>query len=318
MHRERTRYVPCRRDRKPITWPDTARVNREFIMRSVRLIRLGALGEERPHILLSDERVIDIADEVDDFGPAFFAQDGLERLQAFAAAHTADAIAMPDGRIGSPTGRPGTIICIGLNYADHAAEFRSAIPGEPIVFFKTTNILVGPNDDVHIPRRSTKTDWEVALGIVIGRTCRYHDSDEGALAPIAGYLGSHDVSEREFQLDRGGQWAKGKSCETFNPAGPWLATPDEIGDPGSLDMWLKVNGERRQTGSTPTMVFGVAEIVRYLSQFIVLKPGDLINTGTPPGVAMGRPDKPYFRAGDVGELGIGGPGSQRQRFIAAP
>ena len=227
-------------------------------------------------------------------------------------------MAQTDARIGAPVARPGKIVCIGLNYADHVAESNAEMPTEPVVFFKATNTLVGPNDDVHIPRGSTKTDWEVELAVVIGRTCRYLASEAEAMDAVAGYMVGHDVSEREYQLERGGQWVKGKSCETFNPAGPWLVTADAVPDPGALDLWLDVNGRRRQAGSTRTMIFGVAEIVRYLSQFMVLDPGDIINTGTPPGVALGQPDKPYLRAGDVVELGIGGLGSQRQRFIAAP
>jgi len=187
-----------------------------------------------------------------------------------------------------------------------------------VVFFKSSNTLIGPNDDVRIPRGSTKTDWEVELGVVIGRTCRYLDSDDDALAAIAGYMVCHDVSEREFQLERGGQWDKGKSCETFNPAGPWLLTADDGTDFADLDLWLDVNGERRQFGRTKDMIFGVAEVIRYLSQFMVLDPGDIINTGTPPGVALGMPGQPYLRAGDVVELGITGLGAQRQRFIPAP
>jgi len=287
-------------------------------MRTVRLIRLGAPGSERPHLLLDDDRVIDVTADVGDFGPAFFAGDGLGRLRSIAAERAGSAIPRPAGRIGSPVARPGTIVCIGLNYADHARESGAPVPTEPVVFFKATNTLVGPNDDVRIPRTSTKTDWEVELAIVVGRTCRYLETDDEARAAIAGYMVSHDVSEREFQLERGGQWVKGKSCETFNPAGPWLVTADAVADPGELDLWLDVNGQRRQTGSTRTMVFDVVTIVRYLSQFMVLEPGDIINTGTPPGVALGRPDKPYLRAGDVVELGISGLGSQRQRFVAAP
>ena len=225
---------------------------------------------------------------------------------------------MPQVRFGAPIARPGKIVCIGLNYADHAAESGAPIPTEPVVFFKASNTLVGPNDDVHIPHGSVKTDWEVELGVVIGRTCRYLRSEAEALASIAGYMVCHDVSEREFQLERGGQWVKGKSCETFNPAGPWLVTADAVADPGDLELWLDVNGQRRQTGTTRTMIFGIGEIVRYLSQFMVLDPGDIINTGTPPGVALGRPDKPYLRAGDVVELGISGLGRQRQRFVPAP
>jgi 2-keto-4-pentenoate hydratase/2-oxohepta-3-ene-1,7-dioic acid hydratase in catechol pathway len=284
----------------------------------MRLIRLGDRGRERPHLLLDDDRVVDVTDEVGDFGPAFFASGGLARLGEIARDGGSRAGPMPAAlRVGAPVARPGAIVCIGLNYADHAKESGAPIPTEPIVFMKATNTLVGPNDDVLIPRDSTKTDWEVELGIVIGSTCRYLESDEAALAAVAGYLVSHDVSEREFQLERGGQWDKGKSCETFNPAGPWLVTADAVPDPGALDLWLNVNGERRQAGNTRTLIFGVAEVIRYLSRFMVLEPGDIINTGTPPGVALGRPDKPYLRPGDVVELGIEGLGTQRQRFVAA-
>jgi len=284
----------------------------------VRLIRLGSPGAERPHLLLEDGRVLDVTDHVGDFDAAFFGRGGLQSLRQIAIDGARSAVPMPETRLGAPVARPAKIVCIGLNYADHAAEAGVPIPPEPIVFLKATNTLVGPNDDVHIPRRSLKTDWEVELGIVIGRTSRYLESDEEALSAIAGYMVCHDVSEREFQLERGGQWDKGKSCETFNPAGPWLVTADEITDPDELDLWLDVNGQRRQTGNTRTMIFGVGEIVRYLSQFMVLDPGDIINTGTPGGVALGRADKPYLRAGDVVELGITGLGRQRQRFVAAP
>jgi len=283
----------------------------------VRLIRLGPVGAERPHLLFDDGTVLDVTERVGDYDPAFFAAGGLETLRALGE-RPAGAVAQTDARIGAPVARPGKIVCIGLNYADHVAESNAEMPTEPVVFFKATNTLVGPNDDVHIPRGSTKTDWEVELAVVIGRTCRYLASEAEAMDAVAGYMVGHDVSEREYQLERGGQWVKGKSCETFNPAGPWLVTADAVPDPGALDLWLDVNGRRRQAGSTRTMIFGVAEIVRYLSQFMVLDPGDIINTGTPPGVALGQPDKPYLRAGDVVELGIGGLGSQRQRFIAAP
>jgi 2-keto-4-pentenoate hydratase/2-oxohepta-3-ene-1,7-dioic acid hydratase in catechol pathway len=221
-------------------------------------------------------------------------------------------------RIGAPIPRPGKIVCIGLNYADHAAESGMEIPSEPIIFFKAPNTLVGPYDDVHLPRGSVKTDWEVELGVVIGAECRYLASPDEARSKVAGYVVCNDVSEREFQLERGGQWVKGKSCETFNPCGPWLVTPDEVGDVGSLGMWLDVNDVRRQTGSTATMIFDVHHLVWYLSQFMVLEPGDLINTGTPPGVALGMTDPASLRAGDVMELGIAGLGSQRQLCIAAP
>lgn len=284
----------------------------------MRLVRLGPIGAERPHLLLDDDRVLDVTDQAGDFDAAFFGRGGLEELRQLVQHGAPEAMPMPETRLGAPVARPGKIVCIGLNYADHAAESGAPIPTEPVVFFKATNSLVGPNDDVHIPRGSTKTDWEVELAIVIGRTCRYLESPEEALASVAGYMVCHDVSEREFQLERGGQWVKGKSCETFNPAGPWLVTADDVADPGDLGLWLDVNGQRRQTGNTGTMIFGIGEIVRYVSQFMVLDPGDIINTGTPPGVALGMPDKPYLRAGDVVELGISGLGRQRQRFIPAP
>jgi 2-keto-4-pentenoate hydratase/2-oxohepta-3-ene-1,7-dioic acid hydratase in catechol pathway len=284
----------------------------------MRFIRLGPVGAERPHLLLDDGRVLDVADRVGDLDAEFFGRGGLEELRGAAIDGTSGYVPTAETRIGSPVARPGKIVCIGLNYRDHAAESGAAIPTEPVVFFKAANTLVGPNDDVHIPRGSTKTDWEVELGVVIGHTCRYLKSDEEALSAIAGFMVCNDVSEREFQLERGGQWVKGKSCETFNPAGPWLVTADEVADVGNLDLWLDVNGQRRQTGNTGTMIFGVADVVRYLSQFMVLDPGDIINTGTPRGVALGMPDKPYLRAGDLVELGVTGLGSQHQRFIAAP
>jgi 2-keto-4-pentenoate hydratase/2-oxohepta-3-ene-1,7-dioic acid hydratase in catechol pathway len=284
----------------------------------VRLIRLGPIGAERPHLLLDDDRVVDVSDRVGDFDSAFFGRGGLHVLRQLLASGTLAPVPMPAIRMGAPIARPGKIVGIGLNYADHAAESGAAIPTEPVVFLKGTNSFVGPADDVRIPRGSQKTDWEVELGVVIGRTCRYLESGDAALAAVAGYMVNHDVSEREFQLERGGQWDKGKSCETFNPAGPWLVTTDDVPDPGALDLWLDVNGVRRQTGTTANMIFGVAEIVRYLSQFMVLDPGDVISTGTPPGVAMGRPDHPYLRPGDLVELGVTGLGRQRQRFVAAP
>jgi 2,4-diketo-3-deoxy-L-fuconate hydrolase len=284
----------------------------------MRLIRLGPIGVERPYVLLDDDRVLPVADLVGDFDAAFFARNGIKTMSEAVIRNARAAMPMPEVRVGAPISGPGKIVCIGLNYADHATESGAQIPAEPVVFSKATNTLVGPDDDVHIPRGSTKTDWEVELGIVIGRTCRYLTSAEDGLASIVGYMVCNDVSEREFQLERGGQWFKGKSFETFNPAGPWLVTADAVADPGGLDLWLDVNGRRRQTGNTGTMIFDVGEIVRYLSQCMVLDPGDIINTGTPPGVAYGQPDKPYLRPGDVVELGIGGLGTQRQRFVAAP
>lgn len=215
-------------------------------------------------------------------------------------------------RVGAPIAPPGKVVCIGLNYSDHAAESGMAIPDEPVLFMKDPSTVVGPDDPVLIPRGSTKTDWEVELGVVIGAEARYLPDADAATAVIAGYTIAHDVSEREFQLERGGQWDKGKSCETFNPLGPVLVTADEVPDPANLGLRLWVNGQLRQDGNTSTMIFDVPEIVRYLSQFMVLRPGDLINTGTPAGVALGLPGQPYLRAGDVVELEIDGLGRQRQ------
>jgi 2-keto-4-pentenoate hydratase/2-oxohepta-3-ene-1,7-dioic acid hydratase in catechol pathway len=284
----------------------------------MRLMRLGEAGRERPYVLIADDRVVDVSDQVLDFDSAFFAARGVAKLRVDPAARDAVSLSASGLRIGPPVARPEKIVCIGLNYSDHATETGQAIPAEPIVFYKAPNTLVGPDDDVRIPRGSTKTDWEVELGVVIGRQCRYLASDKEALAAVAGYLVCHDVSERHFQLERGGQWVKGKSCETFNPAGPWLVTPDEVPDPQSLGLWLDVNGERRQSGNTASMIFGVAAVINYLSQFMVLEPGDLINTGTPPGVAMAMAEPRYLRPGDRVDLGIDGLGRQRQHFVAAP
>jgi 2-keto-4-pentenoate hydratase/2-oxohepta-3-ene-1,7-dioic acid hydratase in catechol pathway len=283
----------------------------------MRLARLGPASREVPTVVL-DGTPVDLRPITDDIGPAFLGSRGLER--------TADAVAAgllqpldgaADLRVGAPISRPGKIVCIGLNYRDHAAETGAAIPTEPVVFLKDPSTVVGPFDTVLIPRGSTKTDWEVELGVVIGRRARYLDTPDDALAYVAGYLISHDVSEREFQLERGGQWDKGKSCETFNPVGPEFVTADEVGDPQDLRLSLSVNGVKRQDGTTADMVFPVDHLVWYLSQFMVLEPGDLINTGTPAGVAMGLPDQPYLRAGDVVELGITGLGSARQPFEQA-
>jgi 2-keto-4-pentenoate hydratase/2-oxohepta-3-ene-1,7-dioic acid hydratase in catechol pathway len=219
-------------------------------------------------------------------------------------------------RVGAPITRPHQILCIGLNYSDHAAETGQAVPDEPILFTKPPNTLIGPYDDVRIPRGSTKPDWEVELGIVIGRRTSYLESVEAAQDAIAGFLVVNDVSERTFQMERGGQWSKGKSAETFNPAGPWLVTPDEVGDVRALDMWLDVNGVRRQTGNTRTMIFDPYFVVHYLSQFLVMEPGDLIDTGTPPGVGMGFQPPIWLQPGDVMELGIEGLGTQRQTVLA--
>jgi 2,4-didehydro-3-deoxy-L-rhamnonate hydrolase len=279
-------------------------------------MRIGAPGAEKPVVRLDDATYVDVSDVVTDFDEAFFAA-GLEPLRATVAERVAaGAVRAFDGeRIGAPIARPHQILCIGLNYSDHAAETGQAVPAEPILFTKPPNTLVGPNDDVRIPRGSTKPDWEVELGIVIGRRTSYLDSVADAAGAIAGYVVVNDVSERAFQMERGGQWSKGKSAETFNPAGPWLVTPDEIPDVRDLGMWLDVNGIRRQTGSTKTMIFDPLFVVHHLSQFMVLEPGDLINTGTPPGVGMGHTPPIWLQPGDVMELGIDGLGSQRQRVL---
>jgi len=277
----------------------------------MRLMRVGPVGHERPVILTPDNELVDVSDSVTDFGPDFFASGGMERLRPVPAEAASRRIRPGQLRIGSPIGRPNKIICIGLNYADHAAESGQPIPREPIVFFKATNTIVGPTDDILIPRNSSKTDWEVELGVVIGKTCRYLADEEEARAAIAGFVLVADISEREFQLERAGQWDKGKSCETFNPIGPWFASADEVPDPGGLDLWLDVDGRRMQRGSTSTMIFSVPFLIHYLSQFMVLEPGDLINTGTPPGVGLGMVPSTYLRAGNVVELGVSGLGDQR-------
>jgi 2,4-diketo-3-deoxy-L-fuconate hydrolase len=283
------------------------------------LMRIGPAGSERPVVRVDDTRYIDVTDVVDDFDEAFFRNDGLihlgEVVQERSAAGQLREFA--GERVGAPIARPHQILCIGLNYSDHAAETGAAVPDEPILFTKSPNTLVGPYDDVRIPRGSTKLDWEVELGVVIGERTSYLDSVADAHAAIAGYLVANDVSERAFQIERGGQWTKGKSAETFNPAGPWLVTPDEIDDVGNLRMWLDVSGVRRQDGSTSTMIFDPYFIVHYLSQFLVLEPGDLINTGTPPGVGMGLQPQVWLKAGDVMEVGIEGLGTQRQTVVPA-
>jgi len=283
------------------------------------LMRIGPAGSERPVVRVDDTRYIDVTDVVGDFDEAFFGNDGLIRLgQVVQERRSAGQLREFAGeRVGAPIARPHQILCIGLNYSDHAAETGAAVPDEPILFTKSPNTLVGPFDDVRIPRGSTKLDWEVELGVVIGERTSYLDSVADARGAIAGYLVANDVSERAFQIERGGQWTKGKSAETFNPAGPWLVTHDEIDDVGNLRMWLDVSGVRRQDGSTSTMIFDPYFIVHYLSQFLVLEPGDLINTGTPPGVGMGLQPQVWLKAGDVMELGIEGLGSQRQTVVSA-
>ncbi|MFC6081555.1 fumarylacetoacetate hydrolase family protein [Sphaerisporangium aureirubrum] len=283
----------------------------------MKLLRVGPPGQERPAVLDGDGRPRDLRGLLGpgaDLDGAFLAGGGTARVRE--ALHRDELpLLRPDetgaARIGAPIARPGKIVCIGLNYRDHAAETGAALPAEPIVFMKASNTVVGPDDEVLVPRGSVKTDWEVELAVVIGATARYLDTDEDALACVAGYAVSNDVSEREFQLERGGQWDKGKSCETFNPLGPWLVTADEVPDPQNLGLRLSVNGTVRQYGTTKDMIFPVAEIVRYLSRFMVLDPGDVVNTGTPAGVALGT-GGPYLREGDVMELEIEGLGAQRQ------
>jgi 2,4-diketo-3-deoxy-L-fuconate hydrolase len=279
----------------------------------MHLMRIGPAGGEVPAARASDDSYVDLSDVVQDFDEGFFAAEGVERIRPIVEERIAagQISKLGDQRVGAPIARPHQILCIGLNYSDHAAETGAAVPEEPILFTKSPNSLIGPYDEVRIPRGSQKTDWEVELGIVIGRRTSYLDSVEEAAEHIAGWCLVNDVSERAFQAERGGQWSKGKSAETFNPCGPWLATRDEIGDVRSLDMWLDVNGTRRQTGSTSTMIFDPFFIVHYLSQFLVMEPGDLINTGTPPGVGMGLKPPMFLAPGDVMELGIDGLGTQR-------
>ena len=281
------------------------------------LMRIGPPGAEKPVVRIDDDRYVDVSEDVSDFDEAFFA-GGMTNLTTIVdrRVRAGDVQRFAGERIGAPFARPHQILCIGLNYSDHARETGQDIPSEPILFNKTTNTQIVPNDDVRIPRGSTKPDWEVELGIVIGRRASYLDDEDEALAAIAGYVVVNDVSERAFQMERGGQWVKGKSAETFNPAGPWLVTPDEIAEIGDLGMWLDVNGVRRQTGSTATMIFSPAFIVHYLSQFLVLEPGDLINTGTPPGVGLGFKPPIWLQPGDVMTLGIDRLGTQRQHVIA--
>lgn len=286
----------------------------------MRFGRIGPAGAETPVVVQDGDVALDVSGVIDDFNGGFFASGELARLRQVVSGgtHGMASVRLSAHRIGAPIARPGKVVCIGLNYSDHAAESGVPVPEEPIIFFKAPNTVVGPYDDVRIPHGSSKTDWEVELGVVIGAECRYLDAPADAAERIAGYVICNDVSERAFQLERGGQWVKGKSCESFNPCGPWLVTPDEVGDVGDLDMWLDVNGARRQTGSTATMIFEVPFLVHYLSQFMVLEPGDLITTGTPSGVGMGADPPTYLKSGDVMELGIAGLGQQRQVCVAAP
>ncbi|MCY0930719.1 fumarylacetoacetate hydrolase family protein [Streptomyces sp. H27-H1] len=283
----------------------------------MKLLRVGSPGEERPAVHVDDGRLLDLSSVTGDIDGGFLASGGIDRARAAVSAGELPELDRDGLRTGSPVTRPGKIVCVGLNYRDHAAETGAAIPARPVVFMKDPGTVVGPYDEVLIPRGSVKTDWEVELAVVIGRRARYLDGPDAARAVIAGYTISHDVSERAFQLEYSSQWDLGKSCETFNPLGPWLVTADEAGDPQDLGLHLSVNGVKRQDGHTSGMIFAVDHIVWYLSQYMVLEPGDVINTGTPAGVALGLPGTPYLRPGDTVELSVDGLGSQRQTFTQA-
>lgn len=280
----------------------------------MKLLRVGAKGAEKPALLAADGSYRDLSSIVPDLAGDALTPDGLAKIRA------ADPAKLPEldksQRIGPCVGRVGKFICVGLNYADHAAETGAAIPAEPILFQKATSAIVGPNDSVIIPKNSIKPDWEVELGVIIGKEARYVSEAE-ALDHVAGYCVVNDLSERHFQTERGGQWTKGKSADTFGPIGPWLVTADEVADPQSLKMWLEVDGHRYQDGSTKTMIFGVRHLVHYISQFMSLQPGDVISTGTPPGVGMGiKPDPIWLKPGQTMRLGVEGLGEQQQRTVA--
>ena len=281
----------------------------------MKLLRYGDKGQERPALLDNDGQLRDLSAVVADIAGQTLSPESIARLQDI----DPSTLPLVEGspRIGACVGQVGKFICIGLNYADHAAETGAAIPAEPVVFSKWTSAIVGPNDNVEIPRNSRKTDWEVELGVVIGKGGRYI-SENQAMEHVAGYCVINDVSEREFQLELGGTWDKGKGCDTFGPLGPWLVTRDEIADPHQLDLWLEVDGHRYQNGNTRTMIFQIPKIISYLSQFMSLQPGDVISTGTPPGVGLGiKPEPVYLRAGQTMRLGISGLGEQQQRTVNA-
>jgi 2-keto-4-pentenoate hydratase/2-oxohepta-3-ene-1,7-dioic acid hydratase in catechol pathway len=279
----------------------------------MKLLRYGPPGQERPGLLDAAGRVRDLSAHVGDIAGEALTPGGLARI----AALVVERLPLVEGapRIGPCVGRVGKFVCVGLNYADHAAESGLQVPPEPVLFMKATSAICGPNDDVVIPKGSAKTDWEVELGVVIGAEARYVD-EARAMEHVAGYCVINDVSERAFQTERAGQWTKGKSADTFGPIGPWLVTRDEVADPQDLDMFLEVDGHRYQNGSTRTMVYGVRHLVHYISQFMSLQPGDIISTGTPPGVGMGQKPQVYLRPGQVMRLGVAGLGEQRQRTVA--
>ena len=276
----------------------------------MKLLRYGPVGAEKPGILDSRGHLRDLSAHVDDIAGVVLTPEGLDHLRSINPESLPVVTGSP--RIGACVGQIGKFICVGLNYADHAAESGLAVPPEPVLFMKATSAVCGPNDDVIIPKGSLKTDWEVELGVVIGREARYVDEAQ-AMAHVAGYCVINDMSERDFQMERAGQWVKGKSADTFGPTGPWMVTADAVPDPQNLQMWLEVDGHRYQNGSTKTMVYGVRHLVSYISQFMSLQPGDVISTGTPPGVGMGQKPAPvYLRPGQVMTLGIDGLGQQRQ------
>ncbi|GAA4307122.1 fumarylacetoacetate hydrolase family protein [Mucilaginibacter gynuensis] len=281
----------------------------------MKLIRYGQPGKEKTGVIIDDIKY-DTSAFGEDYNEAFFENDGLARLQQYVDEHNAALTVIADAeRLGSPVARPSKIVCIGLNYRDHAEETNAPIPSEPVIFFKSTTALVGPNDDITIPKNSVKTDWEVELAIVIGKKASYVEEAE-ALDYVAGYCLHNDVSEREFQLERNGTWDKGKGCDTFAPVGPFLATKEEIADVHNLRLWLTVNGETMQNGSTSNFIFNVPYLIHYVSQFMTLLPGDIISTGTPAGVGLGFKPPVYLKPGDVVELGIDGLGTSKQTLIA--
>jgi 2-keto-4-pentenoate hydratase/2-oxohepta-3-ene-1,7-dioic acid hydratase in catechol pathway len=279
----------------------------------MKLLRYGRAGSEKPGLLDPNGQIRDLSSVLEDLGPEHLSPQRLQGIRAL----NLDELPVVSGspRIGTPYRGIGKFVAVGLNYSDHAAEAGLPVPAEPVIFFKATSCIVGPDDDIMLPKNSVKTDWEVELAVVIGTTARYVSEDR-ALDHVAGYCIVNDVSEREYQIERGGTWDKGKGCDTFGPVGPYLVTPDEVGDPQSLDMWLDVNGKRMQSGTTRTMIFPVRMLVSYISRFMTMYPGDLITTGTPPGVAMGmKPSPVYLKAGDVVELGISKLGQQRQKVV---
>lgn len=281
----------------------------------MKLIRFGETGKEKPGVINAEGKRLDVSSYINDYDEAFFAEGGINRLAEWLTnnAHTTKVVD-ENARLGAPLYKPGKIVCIGLNYSDHAAESGMQLPKEPVVFFKANSAICGPNDDIIIPKGSEKTDWEVELGVVIGKRASYVTEKE-AMDHVAGYVLHNDYSERAFQLERSGQWVKGKSCDTFAPLGPYLATKDEIKDVDNLRLWLKLNGKMMQDGNTSNLVFKIPYLISYLSQFMSLMPGDIISTGTPAGVGLGQRPPFYLKAGDEVELGIDGLGSAKQKLI---